>query len=147
MQITSICFRNDNLYCYSRNTFKNFNNYVNLMVKTEKNKKRIIWIIKMHCGIVLDFILPKLAIYCRIRQHCLIGQSARTFYKSLTISIIGVVTASGNVSMHPKPCLHEYCGVLSTSESLLPISLLANLKLTPVSDFQKQQVDNQPAHT
>ena len=35
-------------------------------------------IITIHCGIVLDFTMPKSAIRCRIRQCYLIEQSVRT---------------------------------------------------------------------
>ena len=57
------------------------------MLKTEKqemylnrsNKKCIIWIIIMHCGIVLDFKLPKLGNnVAKFGQYCLIGLSAQT---------------------------------------------------------------------
>ena len=38
MQITLLCFKNDNLYCHSRNTSKNYYNYMNLTFKTEKEE-------------------------------------------------------------------------------------------------------------
>ena len=53
---------------------KNLNNYINL--KNWKPKTELF--IAMHFGIVLDFILPKSAINCRIIQHCLIGKLACT---------------------------------------------------------------------
>ena len=52
-------FLNDYMYFHCTNISENLNNNINLMLKTEKkNKKLIIWIIGMHCTIVLDFILP-----------------------------------------------------------------------------------------
>ena len=78
MQISLFYSKTDKTYCHCTNISNNFNNYLNLTLKPKKNKKRIIWIKVIHCGIVLNFILPKSAICCRIRQCCLIGQLTRT---------------------------------------------------------------------
>ena len=64
-------------YCHCSNTFKNFNNHIYLTLKIEKQEINYL-ITVMHCGIVLNFTLPKSALSYRIRQCCLIGQSART---------------------------------------------------------------------
>ena len=44
------------MYFHCTNISKNLNSYMNLTLKTVENKKCIIWIIVMHCGIVLNFI-------------------------------------------------------------------------------------------
>ena len=81
MQITLFHFKNDKPYCHCTNKSPNFNNNTNLTLKTDKQKTYYLnyhFKIKMHCGIVWDFTLPKSAICGRIRQCCLIGHSART---------------------------------------------------------------------
>ena len=63
----------DNLFCPSVVEIhpENFNDYMNLALKTEKTRNELFEYIVMHCGIVLEFILPKSAIYRRIRQQLL----------------------------------------------------------------------------